>query len=70
MGLLFLLMLGWLYLLVRIGFSLLRFFGGFLGLILILFIFTKVIILSLWLAVVASLGFIGWLVYRTISGRV
>lgn len=70
MGLLLLLMLGWLYLLVRIGFSLLRFFGGFLGLILILFIFTKVIILSLWLAVAAFLGFVGWLVYRTISGRV
>ncbi|MFD1124230.1 hypothetical protein ACFQ22_02475 [Lentilactobacillus raoultii] len=70
MGLLLLLMFGWIYLLVRIGFSILRFFGGFLGLILILLIFAKVVILGLWLAVAAFLGFVGWLVYRTISGRV
>ncbi|MCV3740921.1 hypothetical protein OF387_06750 [Lentilactobacillus hilgardii] len=70
MGLILFLMFGWMYLLFRIGFSLLRFFGGFIGLILIFFILTKVIIWGFWLTGVATLALFGWLTYRFISSRV
>ncbi|MCT3399377.1 hypothetical protein [Lentilactobacillus hilgardii] len=70
MGLILFLMFGWMYLLFRIGFSLLRFFGGFIGLILIFFILTKVIIWGFCLTGVAALAFFGWLAYRFISSRV
>lgn len=70
MGLILFLMFGWFYLLFRIGFSLLRFLGSFLILILIFFILAKVIILGLWLSGVAVLALVGWLVYRGVSGQI
>lgn len=70
MGLILFLMFGWFYLLFRIGFSLLRFLGSFLILILIFFVLAKVIILGLWLSGVAVLALVGWLVYRGVSGQI
>lgn len=67
MALLFFLIFGCFYLLLKIGFSIIRFFGGILALLIIVAIFTRIIIWGFWLGGIALVVFVAWLGYEMIT---
>ncbi|KRL65407.1 hypothetical protein FC85_GL000234 [Lentilactobacillus diolivorans DSM 14421] len=52
---------------MKIGFSIIRFFGGILALLIIVAIFTRIIIWGFWLGGIALVAFVAWLGYEMIT---